>query len=202
MRRVVEIWGDGGPRVLFWKILGETVFRRMCYFERSLSDPIPPPSPMPGVTIEELPAERWYELRQLLPETGQEEIAGRLQRGHRCFIASADNRIVHMRWVAFGKSWSQELGAEVSLDPSAAFPHKSFTIPEMRRCGLAAEVSKFCLHTLRQAGYQRMVAVVDAENEAGLRAVENAGYHPAGWLAVLRLGPWRRLIRWNGTKQP
>ena len=44
----------------------------------------------------------------------------------------------------------------------------------MRRLGLATEVSKFCLHSLRQAGFQRMLAVVDAENQAGLRAVEKA----------------------------
>jgi len=155
---------------------------------------------MLGVTVGELPPDRWCELQDLLPGTSPEETASRLRKGDRCFIASVQGRIGHVRWVAVEKAWCEELGAEVPLAPDAAFPHKSFTIPEMRQCGLATEVSKFCLHSLRQAGFQRMVAVVDAENQAGLRAVESAGYHPAGWLAVLRLGPWRRLIRWNETK--
>jgi RimJ/RimL family protein N-acetyltransferase len=200
MRRVVEISREDGPLVLFWKVLGETVFRRLRCFERSLWDPIPPASPIPGVTVGELPAERWGELQQVRPEMSLEEIARRVRRGERCFIASARGRIVHVRWVSFEKAWCEELGAEIPLAPNAAFPHKSFTTPEMRRCGLATEVSKFCLQSLRQAGFQRMVAVVDAENQAGLRAVEKAGYHPAGWLAVLRLGPWRHLIRWNGPR--
>jgi len=200
MRRVVEILREDGPRVLFWKVLGETVFRRVRCFERSLCDPIPPASPIPGVTVEEVPPDRWREFQHALPGTSLEEIEGRLGRGDRCFIACLQGRVVHLRWVAVEKAWCEELGAEIPLARKAVYPHKSFTVPEMRRLGLATEVSKFCLHSLRQAGFQRMIAVVDAENQAGLRAVEKAGYHPTGWLAVLRLGPWRHLIRWNGPR--
>jgi len=197
MRRVVEIWRENGPRVLFWKVLGETVFRRMRYFERSLRDPIPLASPIPGVTVGELPPERWGELQQVHPGTSLQEIARRRRKGDRCFIATAQGRIAHLRWVAVERTWCEGLGAEIPLEGNAVYVYGSFTIPEMRGRNLATEVSKFCLRSLRQAGFERVVAVVDAEKQAGLRAVENAGYHSAGWLSVLRLGPWRRLIRYG-----
>jgi len=201
-RRVAEIWRAGGPGLLFWKVLGETVFRRMRYFERPLSDPIPPASPMPGVMVEELPQDRWHELHQVRPGTSPEEIAGRLRRGDRCFIATARGRVVHMSWIATHVAWCEPLGAEIPLASSAAYYYGSFTIPEMRGRGLAPEACKLYQRSLRQAGFQSVVAVADAENHSGLRALEKSGYSRAGWLGVLRLGPWRRLIRWKGAPRP
>lgn len=202
MRRAVEIWREGGPRLLLWKVLGETVFRRMRYFERSFREPIPVATPMPGVTFEELPPDRWRELQQFGAGMSLEEIAGRLHRGDRCFTASTQGRIVHLRWVAVERAWCEPLGTEIPLARNAVYLYGSFTIPEMRGRGLAMEVSKFSLRSLRQAGFQSAVAVVDDDNRNGIRSIEKAGYHSAGWLAVLRLGPWRRLIRWNGSKAP
>jgi SAM-dependent methyltransferase/RimJ/RimL family protein N-acetyltransferase len=199
LRRGAEIWGEGGPRLLFWKVLGQTVFRRMRYFERSLSDAIPPVRPLPGITVEELPPERWGEWQQLHPGTSREEISGRLRRGDRCFIASARGRIVYAGWIAHEIAWCEVLGVEIPLARNAVYFYESFTLPEMRGRGLAPETAKVLLELLRQAGLQSVVAVVDAENHSGLRALEKSGYRPAGWMAVVRLGPWRRLIRWSGS---
>ncbi len=43
--RAVEIWRESGPAVLFSKALGETFFRQMLCFERSLAEPIDPAPP-------------------------------------------------------------------------------------------------------------------------------------------------------------
>jgi RimJ/RimL family protein N-acetyltransferase len=182
-------------------MLGETVFRRMRYFERSLSDPIPPACPMPGVTVEELPPERWREAQQVRPGTSVEEIARRLRGGDRCFTATVQGRIVHVGWIATGMAWCEALGSELPLERNAAYYYGSFTVPEMRGRGLAPEVSKLYQRLLRQAGFQSVVAVADAENRSGIWSLEKSGYRPAGWFGVLRLGPWRRLIRWNGAQE-
>lgn len=187
--------------MLFWKLLGETVFRRVRYFERSLSDPIPPASPIPGMTVGELPPDRWPELAQFRPGTSVDKIAGRLGKGYRCFIASAQSGIVHAGWIASETAWCEVLGAEIPLPRDAVYFFDSFTIPEMRGRGLAPEAAKFRQRMLRQAGFRKVVAVADDDNRSGLRALEKSGYRPAGWLGVLRLGPWSRLIRWNGSQE-
>jgi SAM-dependent methyltransferase len=202
MRRVVEIWREGGPRLLFWKVLGETVFRRMRYFEQSVWDSIPPASPMSDVAFGELPPERWHELQQVRPGTSLEQITGRLHRDERCLVATAQGRIVHMCWIAAERAWCEILGVEIPLAQNAVYVHSIFTIPDMRRRGLATEASKFCLRWLRQAGFQSAVALVDADNLSGVRALEKSGYHASGWLAVLRLGSWRRLFLWKGSREP
>lgn len=107
-----------------------------------------------------------------------------------------------MSWIATHVAWCEPLGAEIPLASSAAYYYGSFTIPEMRGRGLAPEACKLYQRSLRQAGFQSVVAVADAENHSGLRALEKSGYSRAGWLGVLRLGPWRRLIRWKGAPRP
>jgi len=198
-RRAIEIWRESGPAVLFQKALGETVFRQMLCFERSLAEPVEPAAPMPGVTVEELPASRAHELQWLRPETNLHAIADRFCEGQRCFVASMEGRIVHARWLSTGKAWCEVLATEIPLAPGAAYLYESFTAPEVRTVGLARAVGKFSLRRLREEGVQIVVAVVDPWNREGRRSLENAGWANRGHLGLLRLGPWRRLIGGNRT---
>jgi SAM-dependent methyltransferase len=195
----MEIFRESGPTVLFSKALGETVFRQMLCFERTLTEPIEPTPAISGVTVEELPASRAHELEELRSGTKLGETAGRFREGQRCFVASLEDRIVHARWLSTGKAWCEVLRAEIPLAPRAAYLYESFTVPELRTMGLARAVGKFCLWRLREDGFRIVVAVVDPWNREGRRALENAGWDHRGRLGLLRLGPWRRLIGGNRT---
>ncbi len=197
--RAVEIWRESGPAVLFSKALGETFFRHMLCFERSLTEPIDPAPPPPGVTVEELPASRGHELEGLRPGTKPAEIADRFLQGQRCFVASMQGRIVHARWLSTGKAWCEVLATEIPLAPGAAYLYESFTVPEVRTFGLARAVGKFSLRRLRDEGVHIVVAVVDPWNREGRRALENAGWSLRDHVSLLRLGPWRKLIVGNRT---
>jgi SAM-dependent methyltransferase len=194
LSRALEIWRESGTAVLFWKALGETVFRQMLCFERTLAEPIEPAPAIPGVTVEELPASRAKELQSLRPGTKLGEITHRFREGQRCFIAGMEGRIVHARWLSTGKAWCEVLGTEIPLAPRSAYLYESFTDPELRTIGLARAVGKFSLERLREEGFQLVVAVVDPWNREGRRALENAGWSRVGRLGILRLGPWRRLV--------
>jgi SAM-dependent methyltransferase len=194
VRRALQIWREAGPVVLFQKALGETVFRQMLCFERSLARPIDPVPAIPGVTVEELPSSRGHELQWLRPGTKLEEIAARFGEGQRCFVASFQGRIVHARWLATEKAWCEVLATELALAPRAVYLYESFTAPELRTMRLATAVGKFSLQRLREEGFQIAVAVVDPWNREGRRALENAGWDRRGRLGLLRLGRWRRLV--------
>jgi len=192
--RATEIWRESGPAVLLWKALGETIFRQVLCFERSLAEPIELAPPIPGVTIEELPASRGHELQSLRPGANLDQIADRFREGQRCFVAGTQGRIVHARWLCTGKAWCEVLETELAIAPRAVYLYGSYTLPEMRTAGLARAVGKFCLQRLREDGFQIVVAVVDPWNRAGRRALENADWSRVGRIGLLRLGPWRRLV--------
>jgi SAM-dependent methyltransferase len=197
LKRAWEIWRESGLAVLFGKVLGETVYRQLLCFERTLEDPIAPAPAIPGVTVEELPASRAHELGRLRPDTNLDEIAGRFREGQRCFVASMQGRIVHARWLSTGKAWCDVLRTELLLAPGAVYLYGSFTVRELRTIGIARAVGKFCLRRLREDGFQSVVAVVDPWNREGRRALENAGWNNRGRLGLLRLGSWRSLIGGN-----
>ncbi len=199
VKRAIEIWRESGLIVLFSKALGETLLRQMLCFERSLAEPIEPAPPLPGVTVEELPASRGHELLTLRPDKKLDDIASRFREGQRCFVASMHGRIVHARWLCTGKAWCEVLATELNIAPGVVYLYESFTVPEMRTAGLARAVGKFCLQRLREEGFQMVVAVVDPWNREGRRALKNAGWVPAGRLASLRLGSWRHLMGGHRT---
>lgn len=183
--------------MLFWKVLGETLFRRLRQFERALSEPLPPATPPPGVIVAELAPDQWRELLAFSPRTEAEEIRRRFRGGERCFIAREEGRIVHSRWAVAGRAWCEALGGEIPLAPGAAYIYECLTAREMRGRGIGPAVDIFSLHALRDAGFRTAVLVVDPDNRSGLRAVEKTSYRQAGGFALLRLGPWRRVIHWN-----
>ena len=194
LRRATEIRREFGFAVLFWKALGETVYRQMLCFERSLADPITPAQPVADVIVEELPASRVHELEWLRPGTKRDQITDRFREGQRCFVASMQGRIVHARWLSTGRAWCEVLRTEIPLAPGAVYLYESFTAQECRTMGIARVVGKFCLSRLRDEGFQIAVAVVDPWNREGRRALENAGWDNRGRLGLLRLGPCQRLI--------
>ncbi len=191
LRRVVEILRTEGIRSLGFKILQETVYRRMFLFARRVDTPGPKAATSFPVVcsllgIADIPAYCEFS-RGESPLT----VRRRLAAGHICFVARRNGRIVHARWAAFRNVWINYLNCPLSVAADEAYVYASHTACDMRGRNLSPTCAAWMIQNLKRRGYRRLLAVVVPENKWGVRAIQKAGYHQLGTLGYIRIGPWR-----------
>ena len=190
--RVMETLHDGGVRALWFKILGETVYRRLLLLERSFEEPIPEiPSQLP-IIFQVL---EWTETEEYLhyrPGTTRVEIFRRFTAQHRCIVARYQGRLVSNTWVAASNAWSHYLSREVPLGANDLYAYDSFTDPLCRGHAVASALGVEVLRHFRGTGYRRIIRAISPENRASLRAVSKSGYRPYGVIGYVGIGPWRK----------
>jgi len=192
LRRAVQVLREEGVGSLWFKALGETVYRRAVVLERSLDEPTPQVAACLPVAFGRLQETEVDEYAAFRPETDPAEVRRRLQAGQMCFVARHEGKIIHACWVATGRARIDYLAREIALAPDEVYVYESFTAPDFRGQNVAAARSAYMRPVLRQAGYHRAVAVVVPENQVAFRPIEKAGYHRVGLLRTVWLGPWRR----------
>jgi SAM-dependent methyltransferase/RimJ/RimL family protein N-acetyltransferase len=192
VQRAVVVLQTEGLRSLWFKALGETIYRRAVVLERSLDEPAPQADARLPVVFGRLQETEADEYAAFRPETDPAEVRRRLQAGEMCFVARHDGRLVHACWVATERAWIDCLDREIALAPGEAYIYESFTAPDFRGQNVAAARSAYMQQALREAGYRRTVAVVVPENKVAFRPIEKAGYRRVGALRTVRVGPWRR----------
>jgi SAM-dependent methyltransferase/GNAT superfamily N-acetyltransferase len=191
LKRAAEIWREAGLQGLWFKALGETVYRRTVLVERPLHEPIPRVSTSLPVTIGLLSETEINEYLNFRPETHPLEVRNRLEAGHLCFVARYEGRIVSAAWIATERVWIDYLACEIRLAADEAYLYESFTSPESRGQNIPAVRATHEAQHFRDAGYRRLVAVIMPENTPALRHAEKAGWHPFGMMGYVKLGPWR-----------
>ena len=187
-----EILAEEGLRRLVFKILGETVFRRLHLFERPL---VPLPSLRgPGIELEYgfLSEADVGKLESLGWDLRPEEAVARLRRGERCFVAFHGERVVSARWLATGTAFIEYLAGEARLGDGEVYLYEAYTAPEYRKLGVYGAASTRLARLLAAEGRVRTVAAVPPDDPAAVRACEAAGYSRAGTVGYVALGPWRR----------
>lgn len=191
IRRAVVVLRSEGARSLGFKLLGETVYRRVVVLGRSLAGPLLRFDPPPGVEIDRLrPAEidRYLALR---PAADGREIERRLAAGDRCLVARLDGRIVHAGWLASRPVWSDYLGMDVAPRPGEAYVYESFTDPAHRRSGITAARSTVALRLARDEGHRSIIGIVMPENRAAFGPARKMGFAPCGVIGWVGVGRWR-----------
>ncbi|MBC7261230.1 MAG: GNAT family N-acetyltransferase, partial [Chloroflexi bacterium] len=189
--RALEVLRQEGIKSLWFKILGETVYRRMVLFERSLDGPIAEVIPRLPVTIRPLRDADVLEYTRFRPEISPDEVHRRLASGQMCFAAWYEGRIVHAAWVAMGRAWIGYLAREVALASDDIYYYESFTAPDFRGQNIAGASLSYMQQALQKAGYRRILAAIMPENKPAFRPVEKTGFRPIGVMGYVRLGPWR-----------
>ena len=113
-----------------------------------------------------------------------------LARGDRCLLGHVDDQPATYLWV--GTSVREFPGTACPIGPGTAYVYKTFTLPEFRGRGLntaaLCEVRRRC----GSEGLREVLIDVASNNAASRRAIERAGFVPAGRLLLLRLGGRRR----------
>ena len=131
--------------------------------------------------------------------TGQppDELLARLRRGARCFGTKRDGHVVAVRWAARGEVDAEYLRVGLRLPPGDAWIFDSWTDPEDRGQGVAAEASAALGAALAEEGTTRLVAMVMGGNRAGMAAIRRSGYGALGTITTVRASRGRRAVRFR-----
>src|SRR5262245_28500218 len=96
--RAVIVWREGGLKHLWFKVLGETVYRRAYLMQYALADPLPASTPAVTIEIGHLGDTEVDDYLALRPDADPVEIRARLAAGQRCVVAREDGKVVHALW--------------------------------------------------------------------------------------------------------
>jgi GNAT superfamily N-acetyltransferase len=189
--RLVEVAREEGPRGLWFKLLGETVYRRLALFELPCAAgarAVPAPA---GLTIGLLDPENVDEYLAFRPGSDADAVLARLRDGHHCFVSRLDGRLVHASWTARERMWSWYLGRDIPLAGDETCTYDTLTEPSARGLGIGAAQRAYMVSQLREQGYRRLLATIYPENRPSLRMVEKLGYRRIGLIGYASVGPWR-----------
>jgi hypothetical protein len=192
LKRVVEVWREQGAKSLWFKGLGKTVYRRAVLVEHRLDAPLLDVTPSVPVEIGLLGEAHVDAYLAFRPDTGSTDVRSRLEKGHVCFAAWHDGRIVSAAWLATGRVWIDYLARDMHLAADEAYLYESFTTRGFRGHNIPALRGSYEARYFRDAGYRRLVAVIAPENGPALRHAEKAGWNVFGMMGYVKLGPWRR----------
>ena len=192
LRRAIEVVRNEGIAALWFKVLGETVYRRAIVIERRLEEPIDDVAARVPVVLGLLDEKQIEEYVRLRPEADPREVLRRLREGQLCHTASHDGRLVYVSWASMRRAWIEYLEREIELAPEEVYSYEVFAAPEFRGTGIMAATGVFRLRYFRDRGYRRIIAVVMPENKRAFRAFVKLGYRSCGTMGYVRIGPWRR----------
>jgi len=192
LKRAAEVLREDGARSLWFKILGETGYRRLMLMERPLEESITAVRPRLPVVIGLLRETEVDDYIDFHPAANPPEIRRRLEAGHWCFVARYDGRVVHAGWAATQRAWIDYLACEIRLAPDEVYVYDSFTSPDFRGKNISPARHTQALLYFQDAGYRRIVAVILPENKPAFKVFEKVGFRPLGLMGYVKIGPWRR----------
>jgi GNAT superfamily N-acetyltransferase len=198
LARAVVVLRDEGPRALWFKVLGETLYRRLRLVELRPEDAVQAGSlPLEFGFLEPSQAEEYARLR---PGVDVAAVRQRLVR-ERCFAAWSDGRLVSTRWVTAGSVYVDYLGRALPLAPGEVWISDTFTDPPYRGQDVSPAAGAALASALVEEGVHAQLAGVLPENPLGVRAYEQAGYRPVGTVGYIRIGRRRReFVRRHSAK--
>jgi GNAT superfamily N-acetyltransferase len=187
---VIETLRSEGPRVLWFSILGETVYRRLLLIEASLTDR--PKDSAAAASLEVAWLSPADSRDCALPGLSSDVVAQRLRQGDRCLCARRDGQVVAYRWMAFGAAPLAYLGCTLELAEGVAYVYDAYTVPEARGAGISAALWSMAGSALTAEGCHTTVAVLLPENRPARRAAGKSPYRQVGRVGYVQLGLWRR----------
>jgi GNAT superfamily N-acetyltransferase len=190
IKRSLEIINKEGLKSFWFRILGETIYRRVLIFECIPDNQLHYPKiPFP-ITISLLDKTEVNQFIEFRPDIDQADILKRFHNNEMCFVVRNDNRIISAVWVRTTQAFVEYLGREVYLAPDEAYVYDTFTAPEFRGYSIPVARFSYLSQYLRDLGYHRLIIVVFPENRPGLRNAEKTGFIPIGKMGYFRLGQW------------
>lgn len=192
IRRGREIVRDEGWRSLWFRILGQTVYRRLLLIRTDLL----------ASTFEADARCRWLSIDEAAvysrfdPTVSAEEVRRRLQAGHRCFVLIDEHsEIVHGMWAAFRRARIAYLQQDLVLGAQEAYLYQSFTTPAHRGKRYATASTRALKHALVAEGFRATVACIQPDRRVAYPPVLRGGSVPTAYIGWIGVGPWRMAFK-------
>ena len=203
LSRSWEIFQTLGIRGLWFKVLGETVYRRLAVFEKKLSADLPHPVVPENMEIQLLQASEIEEFVKFRTFNDHATVVDRLANGQICVVVKHRNEFIHCTWIAGGGVRIDYQDCDIELANGVAYAYEAYTSAAWRRRGVATMRSPALSHYCMEHGYKLRIAVVGIENRAAISATEKTGNIVAGELAYFGAGRFKKhYLRCKGNKPP
>jgi GNAT superfamily N-acetyltransferase len=196
LKRAKTLFREEGGKGLWFKILGETVYRRLLLLERHLDSPLAEAPPRVPVVMNLLKTTEIDDYAGFRTDTDRAEVHRRLESNHWCFVARYQGRIVNTLWATRRRAWIDYLSCEIQLSSDAVYIYDSFTSPQFRGNNIAPSQENRVVRYFRDAGCRHILVAVLPENKPGMRALEKAGFRPFRLIGYVTILYWR----WNFLK--
>lgn len=207
-RRAWEILRKDGVRTLWFKLLGETLYRRIWLFERLLNEPLADVAAPPDVDFGTLGSDEVERSSQLRPERSPDELKTRLARGERCFVARRSGLVIAQVWVARRSAWVEYLRCTLDFGPDDYYLYEGVVAREARGLRIATALLSHTYRELGRLGGSRAIFAVNLDNPAGLRGLTRNGERRFALQAFVGWGRLRRdfvrphdSLYWDGVER-
>ncbi len=94
----------------------------------------------------------------------------RFDVGDICFAAKVDNQYAHLKWIAFNRSYVDELENVITLDPDSVYLYDGYTLSQFRGKGLTSTTLDKTFEYLRQIGINKAYSFILRYNFPILRS--------------------------------
>ncbi len=197
VRRAIEILRGEGPRVLWFQVLGETVYRRMAIYHQHLDGRLEGLAARIPVRIAPLAESDLAEYEKLRPDIGASEARRRLQEGQFCWIAWSAERMAGEIWANPRSGWIEYLQCELPLRDGQVYVYQNFTSQAFRHQGISGVLLGTARESMRHLGYRATIGVIRPDKASSRMPATKV---------VGRIGYWqfagrrRYFLRWFASK--
>lgn len=199
LRRAWAILCSEGWLALWFRVLGETVYRRLLLVELDLPPRLAAPEGMTARWLRSGEAPAYAEFH---PALTVDEVRRRLAIGERCLVLEDGGRIVHGRWVAHKRAWIEYLRVALPLSSGSVYLYQSYTPPALRGQGYATAGAAAAGHILCREGFERVLGCIQPDRSIAYPPAFKLGYRPVGYIGWYRLGHWRIPFRTTARRFP
>jgi GNAT superfamily N-acetyltransferase len=188
-RRSAGVVREEGMKSLWFRILAETIYRRLVFFvcRQDCMPPDPPTSADLTLSTIADPDCGVYERFR----GGAIDCRRLLQSGKHCWVLRSDTVIVSSCWAATDFAEIPYLDLRIRLAPGQVYLFDTYTAPAYRGRShaslLVAGLTQSCL----QQGARTVISAVLPENRGGMALFGHLGFQPVGLVGYLGIGQWK-----------
>lgn len=134
------------------------------------------------------------------PGADRADLEQRFERGHHCFAARRDGRMVCTSWAGQDTAYLAFLNCELVFAPKTYYVYDTYVSPQCRGREVASAVSAIRLPVFTGAGCTQAVGITWPQNSSASRRTAKGGATIIGVIGSYGVGPWqRRFLRFDSA---
>jgi hypothetical protein len=194
LRRAGEVLRHEGAGALYFKILGETVYRRMIFLARPLNGEAG--EDVPGFGYRRLQAEEVESYLELRPDHVRGRVLELLEQGSVCHCAWKEERLAATLWTSPRSAEIGYLGCRIAMPDDQVYAHGLYKRPEEPAKGLPQMLTQRADEYHFGLGKRWKTSALMPENRYGGAYVKSVGYERIGLIGRYGIGgAWKYFLK-------